>query len=145
MTVTKPTSKREDEGKSERSGRQQDRDVQYNDDETSDEEEDVISVSDDDDCVANKEEDDEVYYDKKRSFFDSISCEALERSKGKNNRPDWRAEKKLNKETFGVATHSGSGYHRGGGRGGRGGFSASPSKAKKTGNIAGFTGTKITF
>lgn len=26
--------------------------------------------------------DDEVYYDKKKSFFDSISCEAVERSKG---------------------------------------------------------------
>ena len=28
------------------------------------------------------EDPDEVYYDKKKSFFDSISCEALERSKG---------------------------------------------------------------
>ena len=28
------------------------------------------------------EEDEEIYYDKKKSFFDSISCEALERSKG---------------------------------------------------------------
>lgn len=49
------------------------------------------------------EEEDEIYYDKKKSFFDNISCEALERSKGKMMRNDWRAEKKLNKETFGVA------------------------------------------
>jgi len=54
----------------------------------------------------------ETYYDKKKSFFDSISCEATEKAK---SRPDWRAEKKLNKETFGV---SGGGYGRGGGRGG---------------------------
>ena len=45
----------------------------------------------------------EVFYDKKKSFFDSISCESTEKSKGRSNRPDWKAEKKLNKETFGVA------------------------------------------
>ena len=69
-------------------------------------------------------EDGEVFYDKKKSFFDSISCEALERSKGKMQRPDWKAEKKLNKETFGVPGYSGGGNWRGrgygGGRGGRG-------------------------
>jgi len=66
-----------------------------------------------------------AFYDKKKSFFDSISCEALERSKGKMQRPDWRAEKKLNKETFGVAGPGGQwrGRGRGGGRGyGRGGY-----------------------
>ena len=69
----------------------------------------------------NAEEGEEVFYDKKKSFFDSISCEALERSKG-NNRPDWRAEKKLNKETFGVSGHGMGGYNYRGGnyRGGRG-------------------------
>merc|ERR1712142_1278395 len=55
----------------------------------------------------------EQFYDKKKSFFDSISCEATEKSKnaGTRQRQDRNAEFKLNKETFGVA-----------GRGGRGGF-----------------------
>merc|ERR1719447_1666970 len=33
--------------------------------------------------VEDQAEEEEVYYDKQKSFFDSISCEALERSKGK--------------------------------------------------------------
>merc|ERR1712020_310565 len=53
----------------------------------------------------------EHFYDKKKSFFDSISCEATEKAKGNSSRPDWRAEKKLNKETFGVAGNRG--YNRG--------------------------------
>lgn len=68
----------------------------------------------------------ENFYDKKKSFFDSISCESTEKSKGRQSRPDWKAEKKLNRETFGVAGNmrNGRGY-RGGGRGGygyRGGY-----------------------
>jgi len=65
-------------------------------------------------------------YDKAKSFFDNISCEAVERSKGqRNNRPDWKAEKKLNRETFGTTgfnrrNYNNQGYHRGGG--GRGGY-----------------------
>merc|ERR1711863_243995 len=56
----------------------------------------------------------EHFYDKKKSFFDSISCEATEKAKGNSSRPDWRAEKKLNKETFGVAGNRGyRGYNRG--------------------------------
>ena len=93
------------------------------------------------------DEDAEPCYDKKKSFFDSISCEALERSKGKNTRPDWRAEKKLNKETFGVAGPGGGGYrggyrnynHRGGFRGGynnrgynRGGYRGGEKSFNKT-------------
>merc|ERR1719228_568020 len=62
------------------------------------------------------EDNEEIFYDKQKSFFDSISCEALERSKGKLVRNDWRAEKRLNKETFGVAGNRRYGY--GGGRGG---------------------------
>merc|ERR1719244_2125315 len=62
------------------------------------------------------EEDEEIYYDRQKSFLDSISCEALERSKGKLVRNDWRAEKRLNKETFGVAGNRRYGY------GGRGGY-----------------------
>jgi len=71
------------------------------------------------------EEDEKTFYNKSTSFFDSISCEALERSKGKVIRNDWRAEKKLNKETFGVAGNRRYNYSGGRGygyRGGRGGY-----------------------
>jgi len=60
-------------------------------------------------------------YDKAKSFFDNISCEAVERSKGRQNRPDWKAEKKLNRETFGTTGFNRRNYnqgYRGGGRGG---------------------------
>ena len=87
-----------------------------------------------------------MFYDKKKSFFDTISCEATEKSKGHQNRNnrDRNAEFKLNKETFGVASNRGRGgyynrrggygqgnrgYHQGyggggyrGGYGGRGGY-----------------------
>ncbi|CAB4065696.1 LSM14 [Lepeophtheirus salmonis] len=58
----------------------------------------------------------ESYYDKSKSFFDSISCEAIERSKGKINRPDRRAENKMNRETFGVTNlgYNNGGYQNGG-------------------------------
>lgn len=46
----------------------------------------------------------EVCYDKTKSFFDNISCEAVERSLGRSQRTDWRTERKLNSETFGVAS-----------------------------------------
>ncbi|KAL1451797.1 hypothetical protein WDU94_006141 [Cyamophila willieti] len=58
------------------------------------------------------------FYDKTKSFFDNISCEAVERSKGAFQRTDWRQERKMNSETFGVAaTRRGGGGYRG-----RGGF-----------------------
>ena len=80
----------------------------------------------------------ESFYDKKKSFFDSISCEATEKSKsGSRPRQDRNAEFELNKETFGVAGNRGghrgyNNYNIGGGyrgkqgqggqyRGGRGG------------------------
>ncbi|ENN81458.1 hypothetical protein D910_12697 [Dendroctonus ponderosae] len=75
-----------------------------------------------------QEEDQEVFYDKTKSFFDKISCEAAERAKGKLQRTDWRQERKLNSETFGVAatrrgSYRGRGGYRGGFRGGyRGGY-----------------------
>lgn len=83
--------------------------------------------------IEDKAEDPEVFYDKTKSFFDSISCEALERNKNNKGRPDWKAEKKLNKETFGVAGPRGGfrgprgyggrgGYYRGGRGGGGGGY-----------------------
>lgn len=81
----------------------------------------------------NHEDDDVVYYDKNKSFFDNISCEAIERSKGVQ-RIDWRQERKLNHETFGISANNwmrrnawrgrggywrgGRGGHRGGQRGG---------------------------
>ncbi|XP_064466923.1 protein LSM14 homolog A-like isoform X2 [Ornithodoros turicata] len=66
----------------------------------------------------NHEDDDVVYYDKTKSFFDNISCEAIERSKGMQ-RIDWRQERKLNSETFGVAA---SNWMRRNAWRGRGGF-----------------------
>jgi len=73
----------------------------------------------------NKEPQEPFYV--KDSFYDKISCESTERSKGKNTRIDWRAERKLNAETFGVPLSNGprrpGNYQRGGGyRGYRGGY-----------------------
>ena len=75
--------------------------------------------------IPEHEKDEELFYDKAKSFFDNISCEALERSKGNMNRPDWKAEKKLNRETFGATGNFGGGrnrgyYGRGGGQRGSG-------------------------
>lgn len=50
-----------------------------------------------------EEEDVAVCYDKAKSFFDCISCEAVQDRKGKS-RTDWRQERKLNSETFGVSS-----------------------------------------
>ena len=74
---------------------------------------------------ASNEEPTPIYYDKTKSFFDTISCEAVERSKGKVNKPDWKAEKKLNRETFGVTGNAGRrNFYQGPGGNfrGRGGF-----------------------
>ncbi|XP_018909173.1 protein LSM14 homolog car-1 isoform X8 [Bemisia tabaci] len=59
------------------------------------------------------EEAESAFYNKAKSFFDNISCEAIERSKGRLQRVDWRQERKLNSETFGV-TRSWRGNFRGG-------------------------------
>jgi len=61
-------------------------------------------------------------YDRTKSFFDSISCEAIERSKGKSQRPDWRLERKINVETFGVSSARRGYYPRGRGGYYRGGY-----------------------
>lgn len=51
-----------------------------------------------------EEEEVVVCYDKAKSFFDNISCEAAaDRTKGKS-RNDWRHERKINSETFGVSS-----------------------------------------
>ncbi|PAV88868.1 hypothetical protein WR25_01736 isoform A [Diploscapter pachys] len=73
------------------------------------------------------------FYDKKNSFFDRISCEAIEKAKGNTGKPDWKKEWQTNQETFGssaqmdvrsMAFYRGRGRGRGfGARGfGRGGF-----------------------
>lgn len=74
-------------------------------------------------CVENldQNEADPYFYDKNKSFFDNISCEAIERSKG-IQRTDWRKERKLNTETFGVSSaRRGMYFGRGAMRGGGGG------------------------
>lgn len=80
-----------------------------------------------------EEEPEIVHYDKSKSFFDNISCEAVERSKGRFQRTDWRTERKLNSETFGVAStrrggFRGRGYYNRGMGGGmyRGGGGNNP-------------------
>jgi protein LSM14 len=95
--------------------------------------------------IQEGEEDDEIYYDKKKSFFDNISCEALERSKGKMMRNDWRAEKKMNKETFGVAGNRRYNYagarggfvNRGGNRGQGYGYGGPPARGYRGGQSFG--------
>ncbi|XP_066966838.1 protein LSM14 homolog car-1 isoform X3 [Macrobrachium rosenbergii] len=67
-------------------------------------------------------EDHATFYDKSKSFFDSISCEAIERSKGKSQRPDWRLERKINVETFGVSSARRGYFPRGRGGYFRGGY-----------------------
>uniref|UniRef100_A0A1I8A2B4 Protein LSM14 homolog A-like n=1 Tax=Steinernema glaseri TaxID=37863 RepID=A0A1I8A2B4_9BILA len=68
---------------------------------------------------------DKSFYDKKSSFFDNISCEALEKEEGRNNRPDWRKERMTNQETFGHSAVRSLGYRRGGGHRGSGGYRGS--------------------
>lgn len=53
--------------------------------------------------VGVEDEESKTFYNKAKSFFDNISCEAVERSKGNVHRHDWRQERKLNVETFGVS------------------------------------------
>ncbi|XP_064639989.1 protein LSM14 homolog car-1-like isoform X2 [Lineus longissimus] len=71
----------------------------------------------------DEEEEEPVCYNKTKSFFDSISCEATERAKGVHTRPNWREERKINSETFGVNSTKEFNRHRfsRGGRG-RGGY-----------------------
>jgi len=62
-------------------------------------------------------------YDKAKSFFDTISCEALERAEGNAGRPNWRKERELNQETFGQSAVRNYQYRRGQPRGaGMGGY-----------------------
>lgn len=54
----------------------------------------------------------------KDDFFDSISCDALDKAQGIDNRLRGAAERSLNLDTFGAVS---LGHNRRGGRGGRGG------------------------
>lgn len=72
--------------------------------------------------TAGEAEEVDPCYDRTKSFFDSISCEAIERSKGKSQRPDWRLERKINVETFGVSSARRGYYPRGRGGYYRGGY-----------------------
>ncbi|KAK2184860.1 hypothetical protein NP493_250g04079 [Ridgeia piscesae] len=86
-------------------------------------------VNGDKEASGDEDEEESTFYDKAKSFFDNISCDATEQARGGNSRMNWREEKKLNAETFGVSgfyRHRGRGGYRrrggsGGYRGGRGG------------------------
>lgn len=54
------------------------------------------------DKAADKVAEDANFYDKTKSFFDNISCEAIERTKVDQKRFDWKQERKINAETFGL-------------------------------------------
>ncbi|XP_011882532.1 PREDICTED: protein LSM14 homolog A isoform X2 [Vollenhovia emeryi] len=84
-----------------------------------------------------EEEPEIVHYDKSKSFFDNISCEAIERSKGRFQRTDWRTERKLNSETFGVASTRRGGFR---GRGYYRGMGGGMYRGSGGGNNAGFRG-----
>ena len=73
--------------------------------------------------------DPEAFYDKSKSFFDKISCNALDSLKDSSRRPDWKAVKKVNLETFGTSGNFNPGRGRRGsfqrGRGGSGNYNRS--------------------
>jgi len=77
---------------------------------------DAVAATETEEGDNDRNETEETFYDKQTSFFDSISCEALERSKGKLVRNNWREERRINKETFGEAANRSFGHA------GRGGF-----------------------
>lgn len=56
----------------------------------------------------------------KDDFFDSISCDAIDKRDGIDNRLRGSAERSLNTETFGAASLNSQRRRRYGGRGGRG-------------------------
>lgn len=73
--------------------------------------------------ASEKEEVKEVKY-KKDDFFDSISCDLLDRQEGIKNRLTPGEERVLNQDTFGAVALQNNNYRRnfrGGGRGGGGG------------------------
>ncbi|CAO3620416.1 unnamed protein product [Mucor fragilis] len=84
-----------------------------------------VSAIDDIGQQANEEEaiiipEADHFYDKKKSFFDDISCESNEYQKG-NRGGKYKEESMLNLETFGQANPAGQNGKRNRHRGGRGG------------------------
>lgn len=73
-----------------------------------------------------KQQDDDEQYDndgaayEKDDFFDSISCDALDKQSGFDNRLKGANERRLNTETFGAVALNTQSRRRAGGRGGRG-------------------------
>uniref|UniRef100_A0AC35TFK7 FFD domain-containing protein n=1 Tax=Rhabditophanes sp. KR3021 TaxID=114890 RepID=A0AC35TFK7_9BILA len=67
----------------------------------------------------HKEDGDEkdACYNRQSSFFDNISCDALEKAEGRSNRPDWRKERITNQETFGHTAVRALNFRSRGGRG----------------------------
>lgn len=68
--------------------------------------------------AAEEEEEEEIpqdpdFYDSKKSFFDNISCEALEKEQGRNRRANWKKERETNVETFGQSAVRSYNYRRG--------------------------------
>lgn len=87
-------------------------------------------------AAGDPEEEQVSYYDRSKSFFDNISCESSERSKGKFQRTDWRQERKLNVETFGVTnSFMRRGGYRGRGYRGRGGYRGGRSRGRGGGGM----------
>lgn len=82
---------------------------------------DKLVINDDEEKVESSDKEDSGFYDKKSSFFDRISCEALEKQEGRKGRPDWKKERETNQETFGHNAVRSLNYRRGFGRGMRGG------------------------
>lgn len=71
----------------------------------------------------------------KSSFFDTISCDALDRLEGHKGRITASEERKLNTETFGaVGLNSRRGFRGGRGGGGRGGGRGGGGRGRRGGN-----------
>lgn len=76
-----------------------------------------------DDASSDQEEEEEAGGSSayaKDDFFDTISCDALDKQNGVDNRLRGFAERNLNTETFGAVALNGQRRRRYGGRGGRG-------------------------
>lgn len=82
---------------------------------------DASNEEDDDDEAGDEVAGDSNNYYEKDDFFDSISCDALDKQHGIDNRLRGKQERNLNTETFGAVALNSQRRRRGRG-GGRGGF-----------------------
>jgi hypothetical protein len=63
--------------------------------------------------LSKEDQDMKDFYDKNISFFDRISCESNEKSNMLSQKPkNWKEERKINTETFGVMPKVNNSYHR---------------------------------